>query len=192
LSLAGFSAAAINFGLNVAAVGATLPLQISGSLVTGPVLGAGTGAAIAAGYIGETKVGSASRTFVNNYTGLQGWSLFQNVTAGCTLTPGVWLVKWTIELVAVSGTSTGQKQGVLTTDGSDGWGPTSNLSQGNASFGNGTLSGVDSRTNVSVVTVTSSGIVGGTGFVLYAKVLATSHTSFNGDYAVQMVSVRIA
>lgn len=182
----------INFALNVPAVGATLPLQISGSLVTGPVLGAGTGAAIAAGYIGETKVGSAGRTFVNNTTGVQGWSLYQGVTAGCTLTPGVWLVKWTIELVAASGTSTGQKQGVLTTDSTDGWGPTSNLSQGNASFGNGTLGGVDSRTNVSVVTVTSSGIVGGTGFVLYGKVLTTTHTAFTGDYNFQMVAVRIA
>ena len=51
-SLPGFSSASINFGLNVAAVGATLPLQISGSLVTGPVLGAGTGAVIPTNSIG--------------------------------------------------------------------------------------------------------------------------------------------
>lgn len=88
-SLAGFvtGGSYINFALNAPAVGATLPLQISGGLVTGPVLGAGTGAAVAAGYIGENLSQYAtSNTTINSFTtaDINGASI--------TLSPGVWLL----------------------------------------------------------------------------------------------------
>jgi hypothetical protein len=82
-AIAGFTAANINFALNAPAVGATLPLQISGANVTGPVLAAGTGAAVAAGYVGEVI-----------YNTQQFPSLGLNPNsfgAQVTLTSGVWL-----------------------------------------------------------------------------------------------------
>lgn len=159
--------------------------------VQGPVLGAQTGAAIPAGYLGQTQLCSGSRGFVNNTNGAAGWSLNSSVSAGCTLTPGIYLVRWSFYLAATSGTSTGQKTAVLTTDSTDGWSPTSNLSQGNLAFGNGTLSGDDQRATTSIVTVTPSGISGGTGFVLYGKILVTSHTSFTGTYYFDAAIVRL-
>ena len=159
--------------------------------VEGPVKASATGAAIPSGYQHESKLCGGSRNFVNNTAGGTGWSLFQAVSAGCTLTPGIYLVRWTITMSQTSGTSTGQRVGILTTDSADGWAPTSNLSQGNANFTNLTLAGVDSRTGVSVVTVTPSGIVGGTGFVLYGKVFTTTHTTFTGDYYFDAVIVRL-
>jgi hypothetical protein len=78
-SLAGFTAASITYGLNVAAVGATFPLSISAAAV----LGATTGTAVAAGYIGQVIENSS--TTINSLA-----STPQQV-ATITLTPGVWL-----------------------------------------------------------------------------------------------------
>ncbi|NDD54440.1 hypothetical protein EBZ39_11290 [bacterium] len=143
--------------------------------------------------VGEVKVGFGNRVFASvNTAGATGWSLLQNVNAGCTLTPGIWVVRWNIYTNVVSGTSTGQKVAVLTTDNTDFWPPSSNLSQGNLNLGNGTLSGSQSAVNVSIVQVTPAGIVGGTGFTLYGKLYVTTHTSFIGDYSVDIVSTRIA
>jgi len=85
-SVAGFSSANINFALNAPAVGATLPLQISGALVTGPILAAGTGAAIASEYqhAGVTEV---VVTLTNQSQGV--W----RTGTGLSLPPGVWLVR---------------------------------------------------------------------------------------------------
>jgi len=153
----------------------------------------GSGEALPSGAIGEVKVGFGNRVFTSaNTAGGTGWSLFQSVNAGCTLTPGIWVVRWVINTNVISGTSTGQKVAILTTDNADGWPPSSNLSQGNLNLGNGTLSGAQSAANVSVVQVTSSGIVGGTGFTLYGKLFVTTHTSFIGDYSIDIVSTRIA
>jgi len=90
-SVAGFSSANINFALNAPAVGATLPLQISGALVTGPVLGAGTGAVIPAGYIGNLKT---SGTYLRAFSGTVGGT-WRNITqpANPLVTePGTWLI----------------------------------------------------------------------------------------------------
>jgi len=85
-SVAGFSSANINFALNAPAVGATLPLQISGALVTGPVLGAGTGAAIPAGYVGHDLSNLAGAVY-SNMT-----SSTYNALGTRTLTDGVYVV----------------------------------------------------------------------------------------------------
>jgi len=85
--VAGFSSANINFALNAPAVGATLPLQISGGLVTGPVLAAGTGAAISAGYVGEVLSQSRLSTSTLGLT----TTTVANLTAtALTLQPGVY------------------------------------------------------------------------------------------------------
>ena len=84
--VAGWVSGNVNFGLNVPAVGATLPLQISGSLVTGPVLGAGTGAAIPAGYVFEQTSTHHNFTITNNAAAVQ------NITS-FSLNPGVWMVE---------------------------------------------------------------------------------------------------
>jgi len=99
-SVAGFSSANINFALNAPAVGATLPLQIDGGLVNGPVLGSTTGAAVPAGRVGE----------VLSVTGSE---ITTNTTGGVTLTlatlpitsVGVWRVDfyvWNVEAITVN------------------------------------------------------------------------------------------
>ena len=96
-TLAGFTAASITFGLNVAAVGATFPLSISAAAV----LGATTGVAVAAGYIGQkiqaTLSLGAGYAFVASESDLPGFSI--------TLPPGIWGIKLTlaIENVALAG-----------------------------------------------------------------------------------------
>ena len=52
--VAGWVSGSVNFALNVPAVGATLPLQIDGGLVSGPVLGSTSGVAPAAGRVGQS------------------------------------------------------------------------------------------------------------------------------------------
>lgn len=98
-SVAGFASAYINFALNAPAVGATLPLQISGGNVTGPVLGAGTGAAVAAGYIGETISSAVSAITVTNST-------WKSVTS-IALTPGVWSISTFVSVEAPTSGRTG-------------------------------------------------------------------------------------
>ena len=85
--VAGWVSGNVNFGLNVPAVGATLPLQISGSLVTGPVLAAGTGAAIPSGYLGKSEFGGGSGSSGAVSTGTTTVYTISNVT------PGVYLVR---------------------------------------------------------------------------------------------------
>jgi hypothetical protein len=89
-AIAGFTAANINFALNAPAVGATLPLQISGANVTGPVLAAGTGTAVPAGYVGEVKEATRGSdvtlsVVAGTFTDITGLSI--------TLEPGVWEVE---------------------------------------------------------------------------------------------------
>jgi len=85
-SITGYATANINFALNAPAVGATLPLQISGSLVTGPVLGSTSGVAPAAGYVGETL------TFTSRTTTGSSGGVVSNTSALTTLSAGVWIV----------------------------------------------------------------------------------------------------
>jgi hypothetical protein len=82
--VAGWVSGNVNFGLNVPAVGATLPLQIDGGLVSGPVLGSTSGAAVAAGRVGEEKTSNLA----TNTSLVNGVLSFANII----LTPGVWLV----------------------------------------------------------------------------------------------------
>jgi hypothetical protein len=155
-------------------------------------LGAQTGATISAGYVGELKACSSERGFSANTAGSTGWSLNANVASGCTLTPGVWLVNFGCDVNVVSGTTTGQRVCILTADSTDGWPPTSNLSNGNLNMGAATYSALDGRFGGSnIVKVTSSGIDGGSGFVLYGKMLVGTHTSFTGTYYFTAKAIRL-
>lgn len=86
-SIGGYSTASINFALNAPAVGATLPLQISGGNVTGPVLGSTSGVAPAAGYVGEV-ISAEQNTFITTGMTNSTTVAFLNIT----LTPGTWLI----------------------------------------------------------------------------------------------------
>jgi len=90
-SVAGFSSANINFALNAPAVGATLPLQIDGGLVNGPVLGSTTGVAPAAGRVGEKITWTTAPGAFSVTTSMSDWS-----NAFITLNPGVWLIQASI------------------------------------------------------------------------------------------------
>lgn len=88
-TIAGFVAGGsyINFALNAPAVGATLPLQISGGNVTGPVLGSTSGTAPAAGYVGEVK---ESIITAGNVTGSTTAGTFTDLSHNIILGVGVW------------------------------------------------------------------------------------------------------
>lgn len=86
-TISGYSTASINFALNAPAVGATLPLQISGGNVTGPVLGSTSGAAPAAGYVGEVK---ESIITTGNVTGSTTAGTFTDLSHNIILGVGVW------------------------------------------------------------------------------------------------------
>jgi len=87
-SVAGFSSANINFALNAPAVGATLPLQIDGGLVNGPVLGSTTGVAPAAGRVGESVHYANTNTLtVTTSSGMQTINAAQG-----SLSAGVWML----------------------------------------------------------------------------------------------------
>jgi hypothetical protein len=81
-SVAGFTSAAITYGLDVAAVGATLPLSISARAVLGDV----SGTAVPAGYIGEVITSSVTTATNVGTTGQ-----YFNLTS-ITLTPGTYLI----------------------------------------------------------------------------------------------------
>lgn len=94
-NITGFSSGTARFSMQAAAVGATLPLQISGSLVNGPVLGSTSGTAPAAGYIGETKVATIdASTTLTSEANIGGASL--------SLTPGVWLLNYSVSIDATA------------------------------------------------------------------------------------------
>lgn len=82
-AVAGWVSGSVNFALNAPAVGATLPLQIDGGLVTGPVLGSTSGAAVPAGRVGE-QIRSAVA-----FTNAGASTTYSDITS-ITLTPGVW------------------------------------------------------------------------------------------------------
>ena len=96
-SIAGYVSGTITYSLNAPAVGATFPLSISAAAV----LGATTGVAVAAGYIGQkiqaTISLGAGYAFVASESDLTGFSI--------TLPPGIWGIKLTlaIENVALAG-----------------------------------------------------------------------------------------
>jgi hypothetical protein len=87
--VAGWVSGSINFALNAPAVGATLPLQISGGLVTGPVLGSTSGVAPAAGYVGEVISGLNSGTYTNYGTS---GAIADISGATVTLSAGTWIL----------------------------------------------------------------------------------------------------
>ena len=151
----------------------------------------GDGTAVPAGMVGEVKSSGSLRGFVNNGAPSTGWSLFSSLTGDKTLTPGVWRVDYSVYIDTTSGTSSGLRTAILTTDTTDGWGPSTNLS----TYGLGNMNysaGDSSQSSSAIVTVTSAGIVGGTGFDLYLKFFATSHSSFTGTYIGRIIASRIA
>jgi hypothetical protein len=101
-AIAGFTAANINFALNAPAVGATLPLQISGANVTGPVLGSTTGAAPAAGYVGQRidseTIIATTINLTKTYAQKSG-----GTDATLTLPPGTWQVYANFQSLVTSG-----------------------------------------------------------------------------------------
>jgi hypothetical protein len=157
---------------------------------------AGSGEALPAGAIGETKYSYASRGFLNNTNSSIGYSLNANLAGDRTLTPGLWLVYYTMAIYVTSGATQDDRVAVLTTDFADGWSPVSNLSSNpggsNLIFPRVATNGSDMRSGVALVRVTSSGIVHGTGFNLYLKMYATTHSSFTGSYEGHVIATRIA
>lgn len=83
-SIVGFGSASVTFALDVAAIGATLPLSIS----TNNVLGSVTGTPVAAGYIGE-RVVPASETFSVSVSNSSSGTSLKTLT----LSQGVYLVQ---------------------------------------------------------------------------------------------------
>ena len=81
--VAGWVSGSVNFALNAPAVGATLPLQVDGANVTGPVLGSTSGAAVAAGRVGQELLTFVDRvgTFASGTT---------QICCSVTLPAGVW------------------------------------------------------------------------------------------------------
>jgi hypothetical protein len=123
-SVTGFSAANINYGLDVAAVGATFPLSISGTNVVGgtPTLdtineytstngvqikGRTNTTDIGAGYIGEVKTLSGTLTPVT--TGYV-------TTSALALTPGIWSLHFRFDADSNGGASTSAILGGISTD----------------------------------------------------------------------------
>ena len=89
--VAGWVSGNVNFALNVPAVGATLPLQIDGGLVSGPVLGSTSGSLPAAGRVGEViyaaglvNPGVISGTSQTNVT----------IPGSLPLSPGVYMLTY--------------------------------------------------------------------------------------------------
>ncbi len=123
-SVTGFSAANINYGLDVAAVGATFPLSISGTNVVNgtPTLdtineytstngvqikGRTNTTDIGAGYIGEVKTLSGTLTPVT--TGYV-------TTSALALTPGIWSLHFRFDADSNGGASTSAILGGISTD----------------------------------------------------------------------------
>jgi hypothetical protein len=157
---------------------------------------AGSGEALPAGAVGEVKYSFASRGFLNNTNSNIGYSLNANLLGDRTLTPGLWLVYYTAAINVTAGVTQDDRAAVLTTDSVDGWGPASNLSANpggsNLVFPRVATNGSDMRSGVALVRVTSSGIVNGTGFNLYLKMYAATHSSFTGNYECNIIAIRIA
>ena len=158
---------------------------------------AGDGTAVPAGCIGEIKTSYASRGFTNNTSSGTGWSLFQSQTGDRTLTPGVWMVHYSVNIQVTSGNTSGTRSMILTTDSADGWAPLSNLTANGGASNLNFLSssspvGTETRSGTCFVRVTSAGIVNGTGFNIYAKIYAETHTSYTGTYDAYLLAIRIA
>ena len=170
----------------ISAVGGVINTGLTGANAT-------TVVASGSGKVGETKISTASRGFSNNSNGATGWMINQSPSGNRTLTAGIWLVFYTMNISVTSGTTQDDRVCVLTTDSADGWGPTSNLSNlGNLNFTRNATSGSDTKYAISTVVVTASGIVGGVGFDLYTKMYATTHSSFTGNYESRIAAIRIA
>jgi uncharacterized YccA/Bax inhibitor family protein len=151
----------------------------------------GDGTAVPALNVGETKQSTSVRSFSNNGAASTGWAIDSGLVGDRTLTPGKWLVNFAVAIGTTSGSSTGFRTAVLTTDSSDGWAPASNLSAqglGNLNVNAGDLTAC----SFAVVTVNSGGIVGGTGFQLFVKFFVTTHSSFTGSYGSSIIATRIA
>ena len=90
-SITGFSSGSARFSMQAANVGATLPLQIDGGLVNGPVLGSTSGATVAAGRVGE-KI-EATRSTATALTAGSNTPQVASIESGSTtLTAGVWAI----------------------------------------------------------------------------------------------------
>jgi len=98
-NVTGFASASINYGLNVAAVGATLPLSISARNVIGDT----TGTAVPAGYIGETI---SAISYNANDTGLAAGTWVHAGSDTITLTTGTWLLYGTVRFYPNGTTNT--------------------------------------------------------------------------------------
>ena len=151
------------------------------------IVGRTDGQAPASGYVGETKNGSGLRNFVNNTASNTGWALNQSLSL-ISVSTGTWLIRWSGEITVTSGTTSGARTLVLTTDTTDGWAPTINLSQTNMNWpfaASGSLD--DTKTNVTILTVPAN-----TTYDLRGKMFAQTHTSFTGEYRILIQAVRIA
>jgi hypothetical protein len=104
-NVTGFASASINYGLDVAAIGATLPLSISARNVIGDT----TGTTVPTSYIGETLTASPGASVTWGTSGA-----YKTVTS-VTLTPGVWLLKGVVGIDATGATWTFTDLSISTT-----------------------------------------------------------------------------
>jgi hypothetical protein len=149
---------------------------------------AGSGETLPAGAVGEVRNGSATRSFTSNTSTTTGWALSSSVVE-MTLTAGIWLVVWKVSINVTSGTTSGSRTAIITTDTTDGPGSTSNLCNdgGNMDWPTTTSpTGTELRTQSDIVTVTGSSIN------VRVKVYAQTHSSFTGSYNASYRAIRIA
>lgn len=148
------------------------------------ITGRTDGLSPSAGCIGETIKGAGFRSFTANDTDGTGWVI--TPTTNMVLNSGVWLITSIVNVDISSGTTSGVKAYVLTTDTSDGWGPTVNLTpQYNANFPSTVTSGASlSRTDVVVIPASTS-------YNVRVKMYNDTHTAFTGGYYAYYTAVRI-
>jgi hypothetical protein len=100
-SISGYSSASCNYAINAPAVGTSYPLSVQAS----SVLGATTGTAPAAGYIGQTLIQSRARSSSTPLT----TNVAANVlSTALTITAGTWLISGSIGFEVGGSTSVSQ------------------------------------------------------------------------------------
>ena len=161
--VAGWLSGSVNFALNAPAVGATLPLQIDGGSVTGPVLGSTSGAAVPAGRVGEVLIAATP-------TGAVLTSNTYNPVLDLTINTGIWRVDYAVYVNRSGATLT---DGTVAIDVSKPGGTFSTVNWGHSSVSSAftSLGGND------VVVLTSSAIIRSDG----VNLIFTNRTESNSQ-----------
>lgn len=121
----GFVSGYINYAINAPAVGATFPLAVSGTSVTGgtptvdsineytntngvQIKGRTSGVAIPSGYVGEVVTPTVTPRAIQTLTATYAdWTSAASVTVSLSLSPGVWRIFASLQLEYDTGASVG-------------------------------------------------------------------------------------